>query len=74
MRLTAALTPGTAGKRPGPASDPALDRARELYRAGLTAGRVPPIRAIKRDLHVGTTRATAIQAALSAGGQTSQAA
>jgi hypothetical protein len=50
----------------GPPCDPAVDRARELYGAGMTAGHVPSIRAIKRDLHVGTGRASLIQAALTA--------
>jgi hypothetical protein len=56
-------------------ADPAVARARELYRDGLAAGRVPPIRAIKRDLRVGTGRATTIQAALTApAGETARAA
>ncbi len=44
--------------------DPVIDRARELYAPGLAQGRVPAIRAIKRDLHVGTPRATAIRDAI----------
>ena len=44
--------------------DPAIERARELYDPGLAHGRVPAIRAIKRDLHVGTPRATAIRKAI----------
>jgi len=46
------------------APDPAIDRARELYAPGLAQGRIPAIRAIKRDLHVGTPRATAIRDAI----------
>lgn len=49
---------------PATAPDPVIDRARELYGPGLAHGRVPAIRAIKRDLHVGTPRATAIRDAL----------
>lgn len=44
--------------------DPAIARARELYGPALANGQVPAIRAIKRDLHVGTPRATAIRDAL----------
>jgi Protein of unknown function (DUF2637) len=44
--------------------DPAIDRARELYGSDLAQGRIPAIRAIKRDLHVGTPRATAIRDAI----------
>lgn len=47
-------------------SDPAVDRARELYARALAEGRAPAIRAIKRDLHVGTPRATAIRDAITA--------
>jgi hypothetical protein len=55
--------------------DPAVARARELYGAGIAAGHLPSIRAIKRDLHVGTGRASLIQAALTAPTEaTSQAA
>ncbi|HEY1619758.1 MAG TPA: DUF2637 domain-containing protein [Streptosporangiaceae bacterium] len=50
--------------------DPAVSHARALYKDELAGGRVPAIRAIKRDLHVGTTRATTIQSALA--GQRSQ--
>ncbi len=46
------------------AADPAIDHARELYGPALAQGRIPAIRAIKRDLHVGTPRATAIRDAL----------
>jgi Protein of unknown function (DUF2637) len=46
--------------------DPAIDRARELYAPALAQGRAPAIRAIKRDLHVGTPRATAIRDAITA--------
>jgi len=54
----------------GPRSDPAADRARELYGTGIAAGHLPSIRAIKRDLHVGTGRASLIQAALTAPAET----
>ena len=53
--------------RPAPAAitpDPVIDQARELYGPALAHGRVPAIRAIKRDLHVGTPRATAIRDAI----------
>jgi hypothetical protein len=53
----------TDGERP---DDPAIDRARELYARDLAQGQAPAIRAIKRDLHVGTPRATAIRNAISA--------
>lgn len=46
------------------APDPVMDRARELYAPALAQGRIPAIRAIKRDLHVGTPRATAIRDAI----------
>jgi hypothetical protein len=60
---------------PAAAADPAVEQARQLYGAGLAAGRVPPIRAIKCDLHVGTGRASLIQAALTApAGETAEAA
>jgi hypothetical protein len=58
--------PDTLPPAEWPAPDPAITRARELYADGLQAGRAPPIRAIKRDLHVGSRRATHIQAALAA--------
>jgi hypothetical protein len=48
------------------AGDPAIDRARELYAPALAKGHTPAIRAIKRDLHVGTPRATAIRDAIAA--------
>jgi hypothetical protein len=44
--------------------DPVIDQARELYGPALAHGRIPAIRAIKRDLHVGTPRATAIRDAI----------
>jgi hypothetical protein len=56
---TASATAGT-----NPPSDPAINRARELYAPRLAADLVPSIRAIKRDLHVGTHRAGLIQAAI----------
>lgn len=44
--------------------DPAIEQARELYGPGLAQGRIPAIRAIKRDLHVGTPRAVTIRDAI----------
>lgn len=49
---------------PEPTADPALDKARKLYASRVASGRLPSIRDIKRDLHVGSDRAGAIQAAL----------
>lgn len=49
---------------PDPPGDPVLGRARQLYGAGIAAGQLPSIRAIKRDLHVGSGRASLIQAAV----------
>jgi hypothetical protein len=53
----------TGGEQP---DDPVIDRARELYARDLAQGHAPAIRAIKRDLHVGTPRATAIRNAITA--------
>jgi hypothetical protein len=58
--LTARPLP-MAHSQPG---DQAVELARELYGPGLAKGQVPAIRAIKRDLHVGTPRATAIRDAI----------
>lgn len=44
--------------------DPAADLARRRYAADIAAGNAPSIRAIKRDLHVGTARASIIRSAL----------
>jgi hypothetical protein len=46
------------------AGDPALDEARRRYADRIASGRTPSIRDIKRDLHVGSCRASVIQAAL----------
>ena len=59
-----APAPQTAPAAPAPAPDPVIDRARELYAPALAQGRIPAIRAIKRDLHVGTPRATVIRDAI----------
>jgi hypothetical protein len=45
-------------------ADPAADLARRRYAADIAAGNAPSIRAIKRDLHVGTARASIIRSAL----------
>jgi Protein of unknown function (DUF2637) len=46
-------------------TDPALGEARRIYAGVLAAGRSPSVRDIKRDLHVGSGRASAIRSALS---------
>jgi hypothetical protein len=73
---TAAAATGVPAASPVPLSTPpatastgtppdlAVEHARELYAPGLAAGLVPSIRAIKRDLHVGTHKAGVIQAAI----------
>jgi hypothetical protein len=48
----------------GQPTDPAVNRARSHYAAAMAAGSTPSIRAIKRELHVGTAKASAIRAAL----------
>lgn len=57
-------TPAPAAATTISQPDPAIARARELYGPDLANGRIPAIRAIKRDLHVGTPRATTIRNAL----------
>jgi hypothetical protein len=49
-----------------PPGDPALTNARQLYSTGIATGHRPSIRTIKRDLHVGSEKASLIQAALAA--------
>jgi uncharacterized protein DUF2637 len=46
-------------------ADPRVSEARRIYAGVLAAGRSPSIRDIKRDLHVGSGRASAIRSALS---------
>jgi hypothetical protein len=48
----------------GKPADPAADLARQHYAADIAAGNTPSIRAIKRDLHVGSARASVIRSAL----------
>lgn len=45
-------------------ADPAADLARNHYASEIAAGNTPSIRAIKRDLHVGTARASIIRSVL----------
>jgi hypothetical protein len=47
-------------------ADPAADLARRHYAADIAAGNTPSIRAIKKDLHVGTARASIIRSVLTA--------
>jgi Protein of unknown function (DUF2637) len=49
-------------------TDPAVSEARRIYAGVLAAGRSPSIRDIKRDLHVGSGRASSIRTALSPAG------
>lgn len=62
-RPTAAKADGEPAR--DTSTDPALAEARRLYASILAAGRSPAIRDIKRDLHVGSGRASAIRSALS---------
>lgn len=57
---------GSETRQPGGGkpADPAADLARRRYAADIAAGNAPSIRAIKRDLHVGTARASIIRSAL----------
>lgn len=45
-------------------SDPMVERARERFADVLATGRLPSIRAIKRELHLGHDRATRVHATL----------
>jgi hypothetical protein len=48
----------------GQPADPAAELARRHYAADIAAGNTPSIRSIKRDLHVGTARASIIRSVL----------
>jgi hypothetical protein len=58
----------SADSKPGLAADPLQEQAAEMFAEQLAADRVPSIRAIRAQLHVGQPRAQRLRKFLAAGG------